>query len=140
MCTFAVVFPWAAAADVVPAWLAWAPHAPDELWANCVLLVNPTTSPTRPLVQVAGVYVGPASSATVLVNQFVSSVGTAPVSQGVNPTSLAHAMYIEAGCAQLSQTQCHLPTQTAGGQLTRWRPWPSRSTSPARSRPRPSRR
>jgi Berberine and berberine like len=104
---------------VLPAWLGWAPHAPDELWANCVLLVNPTTHPTQPLVQVAGVYVGSVSSATALVNQFVSSVGTRPTSQGVNPTTLAHAMYIEAGCAQLSQAECHLPTQTAGGQLAR---------------------
>ena len=119
VCTFAVVFPWAAASQVLPAWLAWAPHAPDELWANCVLLVNPTSQPTRPLVQVAGVYVGPTSTATSLVNQFVASVGTSPVSQGVYPTSLAHAMYVEAGCAQLSQAQCHLPSQAAGGQLTR---------------------
>jgi hypothetical protein len=119
VCTFTVRFPWAAASQVLPAWLAWAPHAPDPLWANCLLLVNPTSSPGQPLVQVGGVYVGPASTATSLVNQFVTSVGTAPTSTSVNPTTLAHANFVEAGCAQLTEEQCHLPGQSPGGQLTR---------------------
>ncbi len=117
--TFVVRFPWAAAAQVLPAWLAWAPHAPDPMWANCLLLANPNPGSSAPLLQVAGVHVGPSSDASSLVNQFARSTGTAPLSTSVNETSLAHAMYIEAGCASLSEDQCHLPAQAPGGQLTR---------------------
>ena len=31
--------------QLLPAWLEWAPHAPDELWANCVLLANSDLGP-----------------------------------------------------------------------------------------------
>jgi FAD binding domain/Berberine and berberine like len=117
--TFVVRFPWAATGQVLPAWLAWAPHAPDELWANCVLLANADTHSSHPLLQVAGLYVGSPANASALVNQFVASTGTTPTSVSVNPTTLAHAMYIEAGCATLTEAQCHLPSQAPGGQLTR---------------------
>jgi FAD/FMN-containing dehydrogenase len=111
-------FPWSAAPQLLPAWLAWAPHAPDELWANC-LLATDTASGSTPVAQVAGVYVGSSSNAAALVQQLVRAVGATPLEQSVEATSFAHAMYLEGGCAQLSQAQCHLPSQAPGGQLQR---------------------
>ncbi len=117
--TFFLRFPWSAASQLLPAWLEWAPHAPDELWANCVLLANSTSNPGQPTAQVAGVYLGSSSTCSSLVQQLVHSVGASPISQSVNPTSFAHAMYLEGGCAQLTQNECHLPSQAPGGQLQR---------------------
>jgi hypothetical protein len=71
------------------------------------------------VAQVAGVYVGSSSYAASLVQQLVHAVGATPLEQSVQTTSFAHAMYLEGGCAQLTQAQCHLPTQAAGGQLQR---------------------
>jgi hypothetical protein len=117
--TFFVRFPWAAASQLLPAWIDWAPHTPDQLWANCVLLANSTSNPGQPLAQVAGVYVGSSSTCSSLVQQLVSSVGATPITQTIHSTSFAHAMYLEGGCADLTEDQCHLPSQAPGGQLQR---------------------
>ena len=54
-----LTWPWAAAADVVPAWLSWAPSAPDQLWSNLLLMADPAGG--SPKLQVGVVWMGPAS-------------------------------------------------------------------------------
>ena len=51
---FVATWPWAQAADVVAAFLAWAPHQPDALGALCRLAAGPA----GPTVQVFGQFVG----------------------------------------------------------------------------------
>jgi FAD/FMN-containing dehydrogenase len=110
---FNLQWPWSAAAEVLPAWLGWAPGAPDQLWSNCVL----TTDPTRPAaeIRVGGVWLGSVDGLSALHSRLVTAVGSAPSSRLVEPTPFGHAMYVEAGCASLSQAACHLPAGVAGG-------------------------
>lgn len=118
--TFALSWPWAAAADVVAGWQSWAPGAPDEIWSTLLLIAHQGGTATVPVVRVAGVYAGSASQAAGLVDRLVSAVGSPPASRSsYTPGGYLSTMLYEAGCSGQSVEQCHLPTQTAGGQLTR---------------------
>ena len=119
--TFAVSWPWEAAADVIAGWLSWAPGAPDQIWSTLLLIahVGGTGAP-GPQVRVAGVYNGDAGSAASLVNGLVSAVGATPSHRSAyTPPNYLSTMLYEGGCSGLDVEQCHLPSQTAGGQLTR---------------------
>jgi FAD/FMN-containing dehydrogenase len=119
--TFAVSWPWAAAADVIAGWLSWAPGAPDEIWSTLLLIAHVGgTGASGPQVRVAGVYNGDAGTAAGLVNGLVSAVGSTPSNRSAyTPPDYLSTMLYEGGCSGLEVEQCHLPTQTANGQLTR---------------------
>ncbi len=118
--TFALSWPWAAAADVVAGWQSWAPGAPDEIWSTLLLIAHPGGTGSSPIVRVGGVFIGSAAAASGLVDGLVSAVGSAPASRSAyTPPNYLQAMLYEAGCAGQTVEQCHLPSQTAGGQLTR---------------------
>jgi FAD/FMN-containing dehydrogenase len=116
MVLFFLNWPWSQAAKVITAWQSWAPGAPDELWSNLHALSS--TGGGTPTIQVGGTYLGSLSGAQQLIGTLVDKVGSTP--QG-SPfvSSHAHAMMIEAGCAQLSTAQCHLPWQNPNGTLKR---------------------
>ena len=113
---FFLHWPWAAAGQVLPAWIGWASSAPDELWSNCVMQTNPGQDAQ---LQVGGVWLGPAGSLSALLDQLARAAGGAPSGRSVEATTFAHAMYLEGGCADLTQDACHLPGQTPGGVLPR---------------------
>jgi FAD/FMN-containing dehydrogenase len=118
--TFALSWPWAAAADVVAGWQSWAPGAPDEIWSTLLLIAHPGGTGSAPIIRVAGVYIGSAGTAAGLVDGLVRAVGSAPATRSAyTPPNYLNAMLYEAGCSGLSVDECHLPGQTAGGQLTR---------------------
>jgi hypothetical protein len=118
--TFTLSWPWTAAADVVSGWQSWAPGAPDEIWSTLLLIAHPGGTGSSPVLRVNGSYVGSAGAASGLVSGLVSAVGSAPASQSTyTPPDYLSAMLYEGGCSGLTAPQCHLPTQTAGGQLTR---------------------
>jgi FAD/FMN-containing dehydrogenase len=112
-----LVWPWDAAPDVLPAWLEWAPAGPDQAWSNCLLETEPSGS--SPKLQVGAVWMGPAGGLDPLLTQLEGAVGAPPLSRFVETVPFQHAMYVEGGCASFSQAACHLPTQAAGGMLTR---------------------
>lgn len=114
---FTLDWPWSAASDVVPAWLDWAPNAPDELWSNCLLLgTGPGASPT---LKVTGVYVGGTSALSGLLQGLRAAIGTPPSNSFVGANSYLETMMIEAGCSGLSVAECHLPSQNPQGRLPR---------------------
>jgi FAD/FMN-containing dehydrogenase len=115
---FTLSWPWSSAADVVNAWQAWAPQAPDELWSNCVLLATSDKS-SDPIVRVNGVYVGDVTPLGSLLQQLTSQIGVAPTSRYVSGVSLLEAMLYEAGCYNKSVSECHLPSQDPQGQMLR---------------------
>ena len=119
--SFALSWPWSAAADVIAGWLSWAPHAPDEIWSTLLLIAHPGgTGAPGPNIRISGVYNGSASAAAGLVNGLISAVGSQPSSNSsYAPPDYLSAMLYEGGCSGLTVDQCHLPTQTAGGQLPR---------------------
>jgi len=112
---FTVDFPWGAATDVLGAWMAWQQAGPDELWSNCQLSAGGGGFALRS----AGVLVGPASALDGLVDALVRSAGAAPTYRFVGPEQYLHAMLVEAGCAQLDVSQCHLSTHDPPGVLGR---------------------
>ncbi len=109
-------WPWQAAGSVLAAWMPWAAAAPDPVWSNCVF----QTDPSRPAPQasVGVVWLG-ASGAAALVDALVRDIGSAPASRSSETVAFSHAMYVEAGCAELSEAECHLPSEAVGGVLTR---------------------
>lgn len=114
---FQLSWDWAAASQAVPAWLAWASSAPDELWSNCVLAGGlPGSSPS---LGMSGVYVGAPAALGTLLDRLQRAVGSAPRSRSVWQSPFADAMQSEAGCLHLSIAQCH--GRAAGGVLPRQR-------------------
>jgi FAD/FMN-containing dehydrogenase len=119
--SFGLSWPWSAAADVIAGWLSWAPGAPDEMWSTLLLIAHPGgTGAPGPNIRISGVYNGSLQAANGLVSGLISAVGSQPSSNSAftQPDYLS-AMLYEGGCSGLTVEQCHLPTQTAGGQLTR---------------------
>ena len=114
---FFLSWPWSQAAQVVDGWQSWVPSTPDTLWSNLHLIASPHGA--LPTVQVGGTYLGTVSAVQGLLSTLYAAVGSAPASPYVAETSYLHAMMAEAGCADLSVSQCHLPTQTANGQVAR---------------------
>ena len=114
---FFLSWPWSQAARVIAAWQSWAPHAPDQLWSNLHLAAAPGGS--IPSIQVGGTYLGTVSEAATQLRKLYAAVGSDPSSPFLESTTWLHAMLVEAGCANLTVNECHLPTQTAGGQLSR---------------------
>lgn len=113
---FTLEWPWAAAADVLGAWQAWAPDAPDELWSNCQLL---SAGSTGQKARSTGVLVGTPNTLTSLLQPFEQAVSATPTYRFVGPESYLPAMLIEAGCEGLTVPQCHLPEQNPSGTLSR---------------------
>lgn len=113
---FSLVWPWTAADQVLPAWLAWAPSGPDQLWSNLLL----TTDPSRPTPYaiVGGLWQGDASTLQPLLDQLQTAAGGGAYPGNIVYTlSFAAAMFYEAGCGSLSVASCRLPSQ--GGSLPR---------------------
>jgi FAD/FMN-containing dehydrogenase len=113
---FTLEFPWAAAGELFEAWTHWIAKAPDDLWSNCLLL---SAGVGGLVARSTGVYVGDTSSLTGFVNGLVAAVGTAPTTNFVGAESYLRAMFVEAGCAELTLAQCHLSAPGSAGTLTR---------------------
>ena len=114
---FTLQWPWAAATDVLGAWLHWTAGAPDELWSNCQLLSAGTAGGET--VKVTGVLCGSARTLTTLLRPLRAAVATAPVVDFVGPESYLPAMLVEAGCEGTSVAACHLPSENPAGILSR---------------------
>ncbi|HUC15758.1 MAG TPA: FAD-binding oxidoreductase, partial [Acidimicrobiales bacterium] len=113
---FFATWPWEAARQLLPAWLEWAPAGPDELWSNCILGADPGAA--HPYIRVGGVWAGSEASAQAQLNRLIAMAGP-PSSQVVGQNAFEDAMYIEADCGGLSETECHLSGRYPGGTLPR---------------------
>ncbi|MEU4718865.1 FAD-binding oxidoreductase [Nonomuraea dietziae] len=98
---FFLHWPWSRAASVVRAWQAWAPSAPDALWANLHL----TRSAGGLDVQVGGLYLGGRTACAKLLDALVKVAG-APSSRYTTERSHHAAMMIMAGCSGRTVAQC----------------------------------
>ena len=115
---FTLNWPWSSAANMVNAWQNWAPHTPDELWSNCLLLGTGDKS-ADPIARVNGVYVGDTTALNTLLRQLTSQISVAPASSYVSESGILETMLIEAGCYGKTVSECHLPGQTPDGQEQR---------------------
>lgn len=112
---FSASWPWSAAADVVRAWQAWGPSAPDELWSKIHLNAAGSTSG----VGMAGVFIGDEPTLRAHLATLDASVGHP--SRGVHVATGAYleTMLIEASCDDRPIDACHLPSVTPTGTLGR---------------------
>ena len=94
----------------------WSSSAPDELWSNCLLEASPGAATAY--LQVGGTWSGGAADAQAQLAKLVNAVGP-PLSQSLGQNGFEDAMYIEAGCAGLSEAACHLAGKYPGGTLPR---------------------
>jgi hypothetical protein len=117
---FTLEWPWAAAAEVLAAWMPWSFAAPPELWSNCQLLSSGSAGGGSPYVlKVTGVYAGSSSACSSALAPLISAVGTATSYQFVGPESYLDAMLLEAGCQGKSVSQCQLAAPGTAGTLSR---------------------
>jgi FAD/FMN-containing dehydrogenase len=115
---FFLSWPWSQAAKVVAGWQSWAPYQPDDLWSNLHMSAAPHGP--APVIQVGGTYLGSVSACQALLRRLYQRVGSAPSGQPfVAERTYQQAMMLEAGCANLSVSECHLPSQTPNGKLVR---------------------
>jgi hypothetical protein len=115
---FFLSWPWSRAAKVVAGWQSWAPYQPDALWSN--LHMSAAQRGGTPTIQVGGTYLGSVAGCQQLLRVLYSRVGSAPSGQPfVAERTYQQAMMLEAGCANLSVSECHLPSQTPNGKLVR---------------------
>jgi FAD/FMN-containing dehydrogenase len=112
---FTLEWPWAAANDVLGAWQQWLVTLPNELWSNCQLLASPSGFTLR----VGGVFAGTTVALDAALAPLLQTIGSTPTYEFVGPEAYLKAMFIEAGCEGLSLGECHLPSQTPDGTLTR---------------------
>jgi hypothetical protein len=117
---FTLEWPWAAAPDVLAAWMPWSAASPYELWSNCQLLSGGNAGGGSPYsLQVTGVFAGSSSACAAALAPLTAAVGTATSYQFVGPESYLDAMLIEAGCQGKSIAQCQLATPGGAGTLSR---------------------
>jgi FAD/FMN-containing dehydrogenase len=115
---FFLSWPWSQAAKVAAGWQSWAPYQPDALWSN--LHMSAAQRGGTPTIQVGGTYLGSVAGCQQLLRVLYSRVGSAPSGTPfVAERTYQQAMMLEAGCANLSVSECHLPSQTPNGKLVR---------------------
>ncbi len=103
---------WARAAEVIEAWLAFAPHAPDELFSICSL----SAGGGSPTVQVFGQYLGAESTLQRVLAQLQSVPG---LRLDTGTSSYLDAQFRWAGCLGKTAAECHLVGETPQGTLER---------------------
>jgi FAD/FMN-containing dehydrogenase len=113
---FFLSWPWSQAARVVEGWQSWAPYQPDDLWSNLHMSAAPHGG--TPIIQVGGTYLGSVPACQALLRRLYARVGSTPSGQPFE-SSYQAAMMLEAGCRNLSVSECHLPSQTPNGRLVR---------------------
>jgi len=116
VCVFFLTWPWSAAAEVLSAWQPWAAGAPEAVWSNCLLEAVPSRAAAT--VSVGGVSRLSVASTDAVLADLVGALGP-PSSRSVAASDFASAMFVEAGCAGLSEAACHLRSETPGGVLAR---------------------
>ena len=89
-----------------------------DLWSN--LHMSAAQRGGTPVIQVGGTYLGSVSACQALLRRLYQRVGSAPSGTPfVAERTYQQAMMLEAGCANLSVSECHLPSQTPNGKLVR---------------------
>lgn len=101
---YQVVWPWSDAARAFRAWQAFAPHAPDELFAGFYLATNVPRGPgTLPFVSSGGQFFGSESALRSLLAPLVAA--GAPSRVTVGTLTYIDAIMHWAGCHPLEQCQ-----------------------------------
>jgi FAD/FMN-containing dehydrogenase len=102
-------WPWSSGPEVVRAWQAFAPHAPDELFSICAL----QTGSTAPVLRCFGQYLGSESSLRTMLAPLTRVAG---VRLSTGTSSYLDAQLRWAGCLGKPLGECHLAPQGTLGR------------------------
>ncbi|MFB7919030.1 FAD-binding oxidoreductase [Streptomyces sp. NPDC056061] len=105
-------WPWSRARSAVTAWQEWGPSQPDEIWSSLHLAAGPGGS--RPTVTVAAFSLGTYGDLQNAVDRLADRIGAPASSVSLRRRSYQEAMLGYAGCAGITDAQCHLPGTTPG--------------------------
>ncbi len=105
-------WPWSKAQAVVTAWQEWGPDQPDEIWSSAHLAAGP--GGTTPNVSVSAFSLGTYGDLQNAVDRLADKIGAPARSVSLRRRSHQESMLLYAGCADLSDAQCHLPGTTPG--------------------------
>jgi FAD/FMN-containing dehydrogenase len=109
-----IAWPFSAAAEVVPRWLATIPSADRRLWATLKLLGG-QTHPSGPALFMSATWTGSASSMDAALKPLLSQVPT-PTTDSRSSASYLDTMLTYAGCSSIPVSACHTGP---GGSLDR---------------------
>jgi FAD/FMN-containing dehydrogenase len=104
--TYSVEWPWDEAAEAIAAWQAFAPHAPDALFAVCDLLATDPVAGARSHVVSSGQFLGSEAELQSLIAP-LAKTGT-PIRVATKTRAYLEAMLFWAGCSGETVGQCHL--------------------------------
>jgi FAD/FMN-containing dehydrogenase len=127
--TYVLEWPWAQVREVVAAWQAFAPHAPEALSLD----LNLTATDTRPHVTSAGQYLGSAADLKRALAPLLA-VGTPSHVEIVPRTFLEAALHF-AGCDREGVEQCRRADRSPHGTVQR-ETWKAKSDYVKRPLPR----
>jgi FAD/FMN-containing dehydrogenase len=100
-----LTWPWSRAAAVVHAWQRWGPDQPDAIWSSLHLDCRAGGSPT---VAVPMLSTGSRDGLAAAADRLADSVGAPASSVSLHNHTYLDATFSYAGCAGLSDAQCHL--------------------------------
>ncbi|CAM5636319.1 hypothetical protein GCM10010329_65650 [Streptomyces spiroverticillatus] len=106
-----LTWPWSKAAAVLAAWQEWGPDQPDEIWSSAHFAAG--AGGGNPTVNVAAFSLGSRAGLANAVDRLAAKAGP-PRSTTLRTKPYLEAMLQYAGCADLSEAQCHLPGKTPG--------------------------
>jgi FAD/FMN-containing dehydrogenase len=109
-----LTWPFSAASQVVPAWLATMPTADRRLWST-VKLLGGETHPSGPALVAAMTWAGPASALDGALHGFLAHVPP-PTTDSRQTAGYLDTMLAYAGCSTIPVSQCHTGP---GGALDR---------------------
>ncbi|MFD9789543.1 FAD-binding oxidoreductase [Streptomyces sp. NPDC059070] len=111
-----LTWPWSRAGAVVTAWQEWGPDQADEIWSAAHLAGSPGPPGGRvaPTVNVAAFSLGSYDDLQNAVDRLADRVGAPAATVSLRRHGYTDAMLSYAGCATLSEQQCHLPGSTPG--------------------------
>ncbi|MCX4725505.1 FAD-binding oxidoreductase [Streptomyces sp. NBC_01306] len=105
-------WPWSKAHAVIDAWQKWGPDQADEIWSSAHL--EAASGGGTPSVSVAAFSLGTYGDLQNAVDRLADQVGAPASSVSLRRRGYEDAMLVYAGCASLSEDQCHLPGPTPG--------------------------
>ena len=112
---FAIDWDWADAVPAVLAWQEWVAGLPDEVFTGIALLTQPGGPSASPYVGASGTFLGTPAEWAPIVAPLLAAV--APATQNAEQKTYLEAVDIHAGCATITEQECHPTYWNPPGQL-----------------------
>ncbi len=112
---FSVDWAWADAVPAMVAWQEWVLGLPDEVFTGIALLTQPGGPSASPYIGASGTFLGTPTEWSAIVAPLVAAV--TPTATNVEQKTYLEAIDIHAGCATITEQECHPTYWNPPGQL-----------------------